>query len=80
MPTKGFYWKKVLFALFPRLKLVHRVVKVSNILVKNRKNHTKMRFPAKLVIVSACAFLFIILVGFIMFPKMIKGKIKGVSR
>ncbi|KAF7268328.1 hypothetical protein GWI33_018522 [Rhynchophorus ferrugineus] len=36
-----------------------------------------MRFPIKLAIASGCAFFFIITVGFIMFPKMIKGKIKG---
>ncbi|XP_066245542.1 sensory neuron membrane protein 1-like [Euwallacea similis] len=36
-----------------------------------------MRFAAKLVVGSVCAFVLIILVGFLMFPNVIKAKIKG---
>uniref|UniRef100_A0AAR5PYB4 Sensory neuron membrane protein 1 n=1 Tax=Dendroctonus ponderosae TaxID=77166 RepID=A0AAR5PYB4_DENPD len=35
-----------------------------------------MNFPMRLAIGSACSLLFIILVGFVGFPKMIKGKVK----
>ncbi|XP_050300460.1 sensory neuron membrane protein 1-like isoform X2 [Anthonomus grandis grandis] len=35
-----------------------------------------MKFPVKLALGSLCALLFIVLVGFVMFPKIIKGKIK----
>nr|ALR72542.1 sensory neuron membrane protein SNMP1a [Colaphellus bowringi] len=36
-----------------------------------------MRFPVKLAIGSISAFIFIILVGFVLFPRMITSKVKG---
>ncbi|CAG9861579.1 unnamed protein product [Phyllotreta striolata] len=44
--------------------------------VKAGKIKMKMRFPVKLAIGSFCAFLFIVIVGFVMFPRMITSKVK----
>lgn len=72
------------FLLFPKLRLVQtsfNTVQGINELRKKVKQtrSLKMRFSVKLAIGCGIAFVFIVAVGFIAFPKMIKGKVKGVS-
>lgn len=76
--------KKLLFVLFPRLRLLENSIDIVKDLNKYRKRNknksSKMRFPVKLAIGCGLAFAFIVIVGFIAFPKMIKSKVKGVSQ
>lgn len=76
--------KSLLFFLFPQLRYLKTAVQVAGAaktLNKIRKERLKgkMRFPIKLAIGSAVAFIFIVLVGFVLFPKMITSKVKKVS-
>nr|WJJ63366.1 sensory neuron membrane protein 1a [Pachyrhinus yasumatsui] len=79
--SKKKIFTEILFVIFPSLRATEFAAastkRVHCFLKKGKEFKTKMRFPVKLAIGSLCAFFIIILVGFIMFPKMIKGKIKG---
>ncbi|KAL1489742.1 hypothetical protein ABEB36_013677 [Hypothenemus hampei] len=71
-------FKKFLFYIFPQLKLVHNFSKKVTGLKNTKKKYRiiKMRLSLKIIVGSACSFLFIILIGFILFPHVIKSQVK----
>lgn len=75
-------YKRFLFVLFPnlgRVKVAAEATKKAYGFIKDVKKIGNMRFPVKLAVGSGCAFVFIVLMGFVIFPKVIKGQIKAVS-
>lgn len=72
---KGF----LLFFVSPKLKLIKILLDAFKSLYRNRKKR-KMQLPVKLAIGSISAFFFIIIVGFVFFPRMLHSKVRGVRQ
>lgn len=79
--------KKFLFFVVPQLRWAQRTYQGFQFVNDAKKrlknfqkfNNSKMRLPIKVLIGSGTAFVFILTLGFIMFPHVIKNKVKEVS-
>nr|QKV34981.1 Sensory neuron membrane protein 1a [Dendroctonus adjunctus] len=69
--------KSLSFVFFPKLRFLVLFAQFVYSCGKKQPEEKTMNFPMRLAIGSACTLVFIILVGFVGFPKMIKSKVKG---